>query len=118
MHLVENTKARKFHFPGLVQQTLAGPEHGMKTLEVWQVTLAPGAEMPPYHHNSDVAWITLRGTGEAIIAEERVALKPDTTLNIPPYVIRQVTNTGVDDLVILVIRGLVPVPRPATLEQP
>lgn len=55
--LVENAQVKKFQIPGIVQQTLAGPEYGIKTLEVWLVTLAPGAEMGPSHHNSDAACV-------------------------------------------------------------
>lgn len=57
MTLVENAQVKKFQIPGIVQQTLAGPEYGIKTLEVWLVTLAPGAEMGPSHHNSDAACV-------------------------------------------------------------
>lgn len=111
MKLIENDQARKFHMPGILQQTLAGPEYGLKTFEVWLVTMKPGSDMPPFHHDSDVAWITLRGTGQAILNGERAEIKPDTTLNIPPHASRQIQNTGADDLVVLVVRGLVPVPK-------
>ena len=112
MKLIENDQAKKFHMQGFVQQTLAGPEYGQKTFEVWLVTLSPGAVVPPYHHDSDVAWITLKGTGQAIVEGETVVLKPDTTLNIPPHISRQIHNNGPEDLMVLVIRGLVPVPKP------
>jgi hypothetical protein len=34
MPVVNNAAIRRFHIPGLEHQTLAGPEHGMKTLEI------------------------------------------------------------------------------------
>ena len=43
MPVVNNDSIPRFHIPGLEHQTLAGPEHGMETLEMWMQTIAPGA---------------------------------------------------------------------------
>jgi hypothetical protein len=38
MYLINNDEARTFHFIDFEQQTLAGPETGLKNLEVWLMT--------------------------------------------------------------------------------
>lgn len=92
---------------GFFQQTLAGEKQGLKTMEVWLLTLPPGAETPVNQHYGEVVVITLKGTGRAMVDEESVDLFPDTTLVIPSRATRQAVNTGKEDLVILIIRSLV-----------
>ena len=112
MYLVNNAEARKFHFLDLVQQTLAGPETGLKTFEVWLMTLKAGGESPPYHHPEETVWVILRGSGRALVDGEVVEVGPDTTVSIPAGASRQLINTGNDELVMLTIRGMI-APRPA-----
>jgi len=52
--------------------------------------------------------LTLRGTGHVVVDEQQVDIRPDTTLVIPPGASRQVFNTGKEELVLLLIRGVVP----------
>jgi mannose-6-phosphate isomerase-like protein (cupin superfamily) len=113
---IENEKVRKIHLMGFVHQTLAGEKQGLKTIEVWLVTLPPGSETPVDHHYGEVVWVTLRGTGRAIVDEDSVNLFPNTTLVIPARASRQVVNPGADDLVILVIRSLVRPPGKTMME--
>jgi mannose-6-phosphate isomerase-like protein (cupin superfamily) len=108
MELIDNAEARKFYFQGNFQQTLAGADQGLKTLEVWRLNLAPGNEIPPYRHQGEVVALTLRGTGRVVVDGKQVDIRPDTTLVIPPGVSRQVFNTGLEELVLILIRGLVP----------
>ena len=42
-----------------------------------------------------------------VVDGEPVEIRPDTTLVIPPGASRQVVNTGKEELVFLLIRGLV-----------
>ncbi|MEW6658979.1 MAG: cupin domain-containing protein [Thermodesulfobacteriota bacterium] len=114
--LIENEKVKKVQMMGFVQQTLAGEQQGLKTLEVWLLTLPPGSETPVNQHFGEVVVITLKGNGHVIVDENRVDLFPDTTLVIPPQVTRQAVNTGKEDLVILIIRSLVRPPEKAMME--
>jgi len=109
--LIENEKVKKVHLMGLIQQTLAGERQGLKTMEVWLITLPPGAESPVNQHYGEVVLVTLKGSGRAIVDEDRVDLFPDTTLVIPAQATRQAVNTGEEDLVILIIRSLVRPPK-------
>ncbi len=106
MHLVNNAEARKFHFFDMVQQTLAGSETGLKTFEVWLMTLKAGGESPPYHHPGETVWVILKGSGRALVDGEVVQVRPNTTVSIPAGASRQLVNTDSDELVMLTIRGL------------
>jgi mannose-6-phosphate isomerase-like protein (cupin superfamily) len=108
MELIDNAKVEKFHFHENFQQTLAGADQGLKTFEVWRVSLTPGTEIPPYRHPAEVAVLTMQGTGRVLVDEKQVDIRPDTTLVIPKGVPRQICNTGGEDLVFLLVRGLVP----------
>jgi mannose-6-phosphate isomerase-like protein (cupin superfamily) len=110
---IENDKVKEIHLMGLVHQTLAGENQGLKTLEVWLVTLPPGSETPVDQHFGEVVWVTLKGTGRAIVDEDSFNLFPNTTLVIPAQATRQAVNTSEEDLVILVIRSLVHSPDQA-----
>ncbi len=82
--LIENWNVEKFHFEGLVQQTLAGSHQGLKTLEVWLVTLEPGYAAPPYDHFGEVVMVILNGSGRALVGDQSFDLVAHTTLSIPP----------------------------------
>ena len=114
MKLINNTDVQKFYFQGNFQQTLAGADQGLKTLEVWRLSLSPGNEIPAYCHPGEVVALTLKGTGRVEVYGKPITIRPDTTLVIPPGVSRQIFNTGVEDLVLLLMRGLVP-PQPSEL---
>ena len=108
MRIVNHAEAKKFNFLDIVQQTLAGPETGLQTFEVWLMTLKPGNESPPYNHAAEVVWVILKGSGRAVVDGEVVQVGPNTTLSIPAGSSRQLINTGNDEMVMLTIRGLIP----------
>jgi len=107
MELIDNAEVPKFRFEGNVQQTLAGADQGLKTFEVWRLSLTPGKEIPPFRYEGEVVAITLQGTGRVAVEEKSVDIRPDTTLVIPPGAQRQISNTGSGELVLLLIRGQV-----------
>jgi mannose-6-phosphate isomerase-like protein (cupin superfamily) len=114
--LIENEKVKKVHLMGLVHQTLAAEKQGLKTMEIWLITLPPGSETPVDQHYGEVVGMTLKGTGRAIVDEDSINLLPNTTLVIPAQATRQVVNTGEEDLVILVIRSLARPPEKTVME--
>jgi mannose-6-phosphate isomerase-like protein (cupin superfamily) len=108
MELIDHAEVQKFHFQGNFQQTLAGADQGLKTFEVWRLSLPPATEIPALIYQGEVAAITLQGTGRVVVDGKQVDIRPDTTLVIPPGASRQVVNTGMEELVLFLIRGLVP----------
>jgi mannose-6-phosphate isomerase-like protein (cupin superfamily) len=109
MPIIDNTTIPKFQLPGLEHQTLAGPEHGMKTFEMWMQTIAPGAGTPVHRHNCEEAIVVLRGSGQCTLEGETRAFGPNSTLRIPPDAIHQIVNTGSEDLFIVAALGQAPV---------
>ncbi|MCL6621205.1 MAG: cupin domain-containing protein [Syntrophobacterales bacterium] len=105
MHLVTSAEARTFHFLGLAQQTLAGPETGLSTVEVWRITLKPRGESPPYQHPGETVWVILQGSGQAVVDGEVAQVGPGTAVSIPAGASRQLVNTGDVELVLLTVRG-------------
>jgi quercetin dioxygenase-like cupin family protein len=91
---------------GLVRQTLAGEKQGLKTMEIWLVTMPPGSETPVDRHCSEVVGMMLKWIGRAIVEGDSIELVPDTTLVMLAQATRQVVNIGEEDLVILAIRSL------------
>ncbi len=108
MELIDNAEVPKFHCLGNFQQTLAGADQGLKTLEVWRLSVAPGNEIPASRHEGEEVVLTLQGTGRLVVDEQPVDIRPDTTLVIPPRASRQVVNTGAEELVLLLVRGMLP----------
>jgi mannose-6-phosphate isomerase-like protein (cupin superfamily) len=108
MELIDNVAVQKFYFQGNFQQTLAGADQGLETFEVWRVSVAPGNELPANRYQGEEVALTLRGTGRFIVDGNPVDIRPDTTLVIPPGALRQISNTGLKELVLLLIRDLVP----------
>ena len=74
--LIENEKVKKVHLMGLVHQTLAGEKQGLKTMEIWLITLPPGSETPADQHYGEVVGMTLKGTGRATVDEDKHRLGP------------------------------------------
>lgn len=61
MPIIDNSTIKTFTLPGLVHQTVAGPAHGLKTLEVWVETIAPGAGTPVHRHDCEEVFVILTG---------------------------------------------------------
>jgi mannose-6-phosphate isomerase-like protein (cupin superfamily) len=108
MELINNAEVKKFYFLGNFQQTLAGADQGLKTFEVWRLAMAPGNEIPAFSYQGEVVAITLGGTGRMVVDGKTVDIRPDTTLVIPPGASRQFVNTGLEELVLLLVRQQVP----------
>ncbi len=108
MNLIDNSTVHKFYFAGNFQQTLAGADQDLKTFEVWRVSVAPGNELPANVHQGEEVLLTMSGTGRLVVNGKPVDIRSDTTIVIPPGTSRQVANTGKEEMVLLVIRGVVP----------
>lgn len=109
MPIVGNASIQKFRLPGLVHQTLAGPEHGMKTMEVWMQTIAPGAATPIHRHACEEVIVILWGSGRVTIEGQDTEFGPNTTLIVPPDVVHQLANTGSEEMFLIAALGKAPV---------
>jgi len=109
MPILNNNTAPHFQIPGLDHQTLAGPEHGFKTFEMWMQTIAPGGGTPVHRHNCEEAIVILRGSGQCTVNGQVSEFGPNSTLQIPPDAIHQIVNTGSEDLFLVATLGQAPV---------
>ncbi|HXG21855.1 MAG TPA: cupin domain-containing protein [Methylomirabilota bacterium] len=109
MPVVNNDTIQHFQIPGLDHQTLAGPEHGFNTLEMWMQTIAPGAGTPVHRHDCEEAIVVLRGSGQCTIEGVTTNFGPNSTLQIPRNIVHQIVNTGTEDLFIVAALGQAPV---------
>jgi len=109
MPVVNNETITRFDLPGLQHQTLAGPEHGMKTIEMWMQTIAPGAGTPVHRHDCEEAILILRGSGRFTVEGVDTDFGPNSTLQIPRNVIHQIVNTGTEEMFLIAALGQAPV---------
>ena len=109
MSVSDNNTVPKFQIPGIEHQTVAGPEHGMKTMEMWMQTLRPGGGTPVHRHACEEAIVVLTGTGQCTINGVTTSFGPNSTLRIPSDAIHQILNTGNDDMHIVAALGQAPV---------
>ncbi|KAE9460547.1 hypothetical protein C3L33_07528, partial [Rhododendron williamsianum] len=101
--------------PGLSHITIAGAFlHGMKEVEVWLQTLAPGWRTPINRHSCEEVFVVLKGSGTLYLAPnshleypgqpQEFRIFPNSTFHAPVDEAHQVWNTNEDeDLQLLVM---------------
>ena len=94
----ENAEVQAVTLPGIVHRTLAGPRDGMKNMEVWLQTIAPGAETPMHRHDCEEVIVILSGSGTCEIEGEVRSFGPGSTIVVPPNVVHRLANTGTVDM--------------------
>ena len=109
MAVVNNASLQEFNLPGLNHRTFAGPEHGMRGLEVWGQTIEAGAATPVHRHACEEAIVILEGSGTLTIEGQDTAFGPNSTLIIPSDVIHQIVNTGNAKMVLVAALAAAPV---------
>ncbi|KAK1356097.1 Auxin-binding protein T85 [Heracleum sosnowskyi] len=107
--------------PGFLHTTLAGSLlHGMKEIEVWLQTFAPGTQTPIHRHSCEEVFVVLKGSGTLYIASNTHTKFPgkplefpiftNSTFHVPVNDAHQILNTGEhEDLQVLVIISRPPV---------
>jgi len=95
--------------PGLEHRTIAGPEHGMRDMEVWLQTVAPGSGTPLHRHDCEEVIVILSGSGTCIVGVETIAFSADSTLIIPRDAVHQLVNTGDQPIRLIGVLAAAPV---------
>ncbi|MCO5559357.1 hypothetical protein L7F22_012956 [Adiantum nelumboides] len=110
-----------FGRPGLAHITIAGAtHHGMKEVEVWLQTYAPGIGTPVHRHSCEEVFIVLKGKGSLFIEAEvgkkfpgepsEFVISSNSTFTIPVNHVHQVKNTQLnEDLQLLVVISRPPI---------
>ena len=109
MPVVENSKVQEFALPGLRHRTVGGKDSGVKSMEVWQQTIAPGAATPVHRHACEEVIVILTGSGTLMIDGVTTAFGPNSTLILPHDVVHQITNTGADEMHLVATLSMAPV---------
>jgi quercetin dioxygenase-like cupin family protein len=109
MPVVNNTSLPNFALPGLDHRTLAGPDNGMKNLEVWGQTIAAGAGTPVHRHACEEAIVILEGSGTLTVNGEQTSFGPNSTLIIPADAVHQIVNSGNTNMVLIAALSMAPV---------
>lgn len=109
MPVVNNSGLREFNLPGLNHRTFAGPEHGMKNLEVWGQVIEAGAGTPVHRHSCEEAIVVLEGSGTLTINGEQSKFGANSTLIIPADAVHQIVNSGDTKMVMIAALSAAPV---------
>ncbi|KAI8522825.1 hypothetical protein RHMOL_Rhmol13G0026700 [Rhododendron molle] len=101
--------------PGFSHSTIAGSLlHGMKEVEVWFETFAPGSRTPIHRHSCEEVFVVLKGSGTLYVASnshlkypgqpQEFSIFANSTFHVPVNDAHHVWNTNQDeDLQFLVI---------------
>jgi quercetin dioxygenase-like cupin family protein len=109
MPVVDNQALKSFDLPGLNHRTFAGPEHGLKNLEVWGQVIAPGSGTPVHRHACEEAIVVLEGSGTLTVSGQDTRFGPNSTLVIPADAVHQIVNSGDTPMVIVAALSMAPV---------
>ncbi len=95
--------------PGLLHRTIAGPREGLRSMEVWRQTIAPGEATPLHKHDCEEVIVILAGRGRLEIEGESQGFGPETSLILPANAVHRIANTGAEPLELIGILGMAPV---------
>jgi mannose-6-phosphate isomerase-like protein (cupin superfamily) len=109
MPIIDNNELEVLELPGLRHQTIAGHEQGVKTMEVWSQTMAPGAVTPVHRHACEEVILVLSGHGECMVGDKIHAFGPNSTLIVEPDVVHQIVNTSGEEMRLVAALGMAPV---------
>jgi mannose-6-phosphate isomerase-like protein (cupin superfamily) len=109
MPIVKNNELEIFELPGLSHQTIAGHEQGVKTMEVWLQTMAPGAATPVHRHACEEVILILSGSGTCTVAGETLSFGRNSTLVLEADVVHQIVNTSDEEMRLVAALGMAPV---------
>ena len=95
--------------PGLSHRTLAGPEHGLRQMEVWSQSVAPQGATPPHRHDCEEVVVVTAGQGVLAMGGREHAFAAGDTVVIPRNADHQILNTGDGPLTLIASFAMSPV---------
>lgn len=109
MPVIDNNELEILELPGLRHQTIAGHAQGVRTMEVWSQTMAPGAATPVHRHACEEVILVLSGHGTCIFGDRSQTFGPNSTLIVEPDVLHQIVNTSDEEMRLVAALGMAPV---------
>jgi len=95
--------------PGLAHRTLAGPEHGLKNLEIWSQAIDAQGATPPHRHDCEEVVIVLEGRGKLAIDGKEIGFAAGDTVILPRNAVHQIFNDGDSVLRLIAAFSMAPV---------
>lgn len=109
MIILDNPPPSPSGLPGIDHVTLAGSDHGLSKLSVWQQSLAAGAATPPHRHDCEEVVLCTMGTGELHIGGKVMRFGARQTVVIPANAEHQLVNAGTETMELLAVFSSAPV---------
>ncbi len=109
MPIIRNEELETRELPGLRHQTIGGHAQGVKTMEVWLQTMAPGAATPIHRHACEEVILVLTGSGICTVEGHTSSFGPNSTLILEAGVVHQIVNTSGEELKLVAALGMAPV---------
>jgi quercetin dioxygenase-like cupin family protein len=107
--VIDHRELPAAHLPGLEHRTLAGSEHGLHDLSIWQQTLEPGAATPPHRHDTEEVVLCHAGWGELQLAGTLHRFGPNSSVLVPRNAPHQIFNVGAEPMHIIGVLATAPV---------
>ena len=109
MNIHSNSALVPEALPGLAHRTLAGPEHGLRAIEVWSQCIDANGATPPHRHDCEEVVIVLDGEGTVTTQGAETRFKSGDTIILSPNEVHQLANTGQGPLRVIGVFGMAPV---------
>jgi len=108
MEIIDNSTIQQFTLPGLIHQTLASRNDGLKGTEVWMQTIETYGETPVHYHECEEVIVILQGSGRLTIGGKDKDFGKNSTLIIAPEVVHQIVNTGNGEILLIAVFSSTP----------
>ena len=109
MPIIDDRTVEMFELPGIKHQTVGGHKQGVRSMEVWVQTIAPGASTPVHCHACEEIIVIVNGSGECTVAGKTSKFGPNSTLIIEADIVHQIVNTSTEELKLVAALGTAPV---------
>lgn len=109
MPILDHRSVDPLELPGLVHRTIAGARQGLRSLEVWRQTIAPGEATPMHKHACEEVVVILSGAGACEIEGWPQPFAAPSSLILEPSVAHRIVNTGREPLELIGVLGMSPV---------
>jgi mannose-6-phosphate isomerase-like protein (cupin superfamily) len=109
MPIIRNQDIETLELPGIRHQTIGGHKQGVRTMEVWMQTMAPGAATPVHRHACEEVILVLSGSGTCMVDGRTFEFEANSTLIVEPDAVHQIVNTSSQDMKLVSALGTAPV---------
>ena len=109
MGIFKNDEVETLELPGLRHQTIGGYKQGVKSMEVWVQTMAPGAATPVHCHACEEVILVLTGSGNCTVGDETFTFGPNSTLVLESDAVHQIVNTSDEEMKLVAALSMAPV---------